>query len=254
MKPSDRKPERDNPFVPTIKWLRAEWRYAAHLAFAVDSGLIAPLVPRGTELDPWEGKHYLVVTGRLVGNPKLLGIPVGDGALYAQVEMGFPVRRRVGNTLRRGLVPIRRFAPRLPGLLGRALAEETLLPVETTHDVHFEPEGKGSRAVIEYRWGLAGNRLRVVTTGAAGPLDASPWEKYLASRPFQYRAEAHHITVETAIEHPEWYYWESQEASLEGDLLSAFGEDFVPFLTARPEAAFLVKGSPVAVGRPRRID
>ena len=44
-------------------FLTAEWRYLAMLNYAVDPALLAPLVPRGTELDEFENKTYVSLVG-----------------------------------------------------------------------------------------------------------------------------------------------------------------------------------------------
>ncbi len=46
-------------------FLTAEWRYLAMFNYEVPPELLAPLVPRGTELDSWQGKVYVSLVGFL---------------------------------------------------------------------------------------------------------------------------------------------------------------------------------------------
>ena len=46
-------------------FLTANWRYLAMLNFAVDSKILAPHVPAGTEVDFHDDKTYLSVVGFL---------------------------------------------------------------------------------------------------------------------------------------------------------------------------------------------
>ena len=38
------------------RFLTAEWRNLLMINFEVDPAVVSPLVPRGTELDAWNGK------------------------------------------------------------------------------------------------------------------------------------------------------------------------------------------------------
>ena len=51
-------------------FLTANWRYLAMLNFAVDSKILAPYVPAGTELDFHNDKTYLSVVGFLFYHAK----------------------------------------------------------------------------------------------------------------------------------------------------------------------------------------
>ena len=57
-------------------FLTANWRYPAMLNYVVDSHLIAPLVPSGTEIDFENGKAFLSVVGFLSLDTHLMSMPV----------------------------------------------------------------------------------------------------------------------------------------------------------------------------------
>jgi uncharacterized protein YqjF (DUF2071 family) len=44
-------------------FLTAEWRFLVMLNYAVDPELLARFVPRGTELDVFEGRTYVSLVG-----------------------------------------------------------------------------------------------------------------------------------------------------------------------------------------------
>lgn len=114
--------------------------------------------------------------------------------------------------------------------------------------VQFEPEGKLSRALVEYRWtsGAGSHVVKLTTTGRADSADAYAWEMYLVRRPYRYSVNARGETCMSVVEHLPWFYWETASVSLEGPMPS-------PFVRATPDSALLVKGSPVALSRPRKI-
>ena len=54
-------------------FLTANWRYLAMLNYVVDPGILAPLVPPGTEIDYDNGETFLSVVGFLFLDTRLLG-------------------------------------------------------------------------------------------------------------------------------------------------------------------------------------
>ena len=68
-------------------FLTANWRYLAMLNFAVDSKILAPHVPAGTELDFHSDKTYLSVVDFLLYHANL-------GALYSDRSRPISGRRR----------------------------------------------------------------------------------------------------------------------------------------------------------------
>ena len=60
-------------------------------------------------------------------------------------------------------------------------------------------------------------------------------------------------TLEYEVEHPRWRVHPVAESLVEGDLASLYGRDFAGVLAAPPVSAFVATGSPIAVGRGRRL-
>src|SRR5258708_10839930 len=88
-------------------FLTAEWRYLVMLNYEVDPVLLAPCVPVGTELDPFDGKAFVSLVGFRFLNTKILGIPVPFHRNFDEVNLRFYVRRCVDGVVKRGVVFIR---------------------------------------------------------------------------------------------------------------------------------------------------
>ena len=56
--------------------LRAEWRNLAILNFQIAPSLLAPLLPRGLELDSWEDREHVSLIGFQFLGLRVLGLPV----------------------------------------------------------------------------------------------------------------------------------------------------------------------------------
>ncbi len=90
-------------------FLTAEWRHLAMLSYEIDPELLQPLVPRGTDLDTWQGRTYVSVVGFLFLRTRVLGIPVPFHRNFEEVNLRFYVRRladgRTTSTYPAGVVP-----------------------------------------------------------------------------------------------------------------------------------------------------
>jgi uncharacterized protein YqjF (DUF2071 family) len=57
-------------------FLTAQWRFLVMLNYDVDPSVLHALVPRGTELDLWNGRAIASVVGFRFLRTRLLGVPV----------------------------------------------------------------------------------------------------------------------------------------------------------------------------------
>lgn len=57
-------------------FLTAEWRHLVMLNYETDADTLAPYLPPGTELDPWQGKHLVSMAGFRFLNTRVLGLPI----------------------------------------------------------------------------------------------------------------------------------------------------------------------------------
>src|SRR2546423_13543721 len=91
----------------TAKFLTADWRYLAMLNFEVDRSVLVPYLPRGTELDDLNGRHYLSLVAFLFLDTHVLGLPALFHQNFEEENLRFYVRRKVGSEWRAGVVFIR---------------------------------------------------------------------------------------------------------------------------------------------------
>src|SRR5262249_25689796 len=92
--------------------LTAEWRWLAMLTYAIDAECIADLVPRGTELDRFDGKTYVSLVGFRFLKTRVRGVLIPFHANFDEVNLRFYVRRQDKSGPRRGVVFVREVVPR----------------------------------------------------------------------------------------------------------------------------------------------
>ncbi len=100
--------ERNGVKQPGV-FLTAEWNNLLMLNYAVDPGLLEPLLPVGTELDLFEGRTFVSLVGFQFNRTRVHGIAIPFHRNFEEVNLRFYVK----GSDRRGVVFIREFVPKL---------------------------------------------------------------------------------------------------------------------------------------------
>ena len=69
------------------------WCHLAMLNYEIAPAVLEPFVPAETELDTWDGRHYISVVGLVFENTRLHGIPVPFHRDFEEINLRFYVRR-----------------------------------------------------------------------------------------------------------------------------------------------------------------
>jgi uncharacterized protein YqjF (DUF2071 family) len=245
--------------VSTRAFLTARWRYLAMLNWRVDPALLAPLVPRGTVLDAWEGHTYLSVVGFLFLGTRLLGVPVPFHRDFEEVNLRFYVRRVSDGELRRAVVFIKELVP-LPSIasVARLTYNEPYEARSMRHNIEPGVGGAFDVAprIVEYAWREreGWGRLAVQPTGPLMELEPASEAEFITEHYWGYTRQRDGGTIEYEVKHPRWRVWSAESAVLDGDIDELYGPTFAEALRDPPTSAFLAEGSAVSVHLPRRID
>jgi len=226
-------------------FLTANWRYLAMLSYVVDSHLIAPLVPSGTEIDFENGETFLSVVGFLFLDTRLLGVPVPFHRDFEEVNLRFYVRRKSADTWRRGVVFIRELVPRRAiALIARAFYGENYVAVPMKHEI----EHADSSLKTEYSWrrGRKWESLKMSATGQPQSIPAGSHAEFITEHYWGYTA-LRSGCAEYRVEHPRWKIWNASSFELNADVATLYGQQFLNTLDAPPRSAFIADGSPITV-------
>ena len=124
-------------------FLTAEWKHLAMLNFEIEPSVLTLFVPRGTELDSWNGKTFVSVVGFLFFRTRVLGLPVPFLRNFVELNLRFYVRRKADDGWRRGVVFIKEIVPSaVIALVAREFYNEPYIALPMTH------RGRGRRANI----------------------------------------------------------------------------------------------------------
>ena len=82
------------------------------LNYRVEPELLAPLVPRGVEMDFFQSETYISIAGLLFLDTRVLTIAFPCHRDFEEVNLRFYVRRRSADTWRRGVCFVREIVPK----------------------------------------------------------------------------------------------------------------------------------------------
>ena len=143
----------------TGKFLTAEWRHVAMLNYEVDPAVLAPHVPRGTELDAHRGRHFVSLVGFLFLDTHVLGLPALFHQNFEEVNLRFYVRRSVGEETRSGVVFLREMVPLT--LVTESAKLPYNEPYRTVPIQHTLVETNGKLQSVEFLFGRPREQCRL---------------------------------------------------------------------------------------------
>jgi hypothetical protein len=147
-------------------FLSAEWRHLAMLNYEIDSAVLNPLVPGGTELDHWQGRSLVSIVGFLFLNTRICDIPIPFHRNFEELNLRFYVRRQEARDLRRGVVFVKEIVPRFAiAMVARILYNENYIA---------RPMRQVEQAVFE------GDAASLYGTGFAQALRGKPVSAFIA--------------------------------------------------------------------------
>jgi uncharacterized protein len=247
MPAADQLPENESGF------LSAAWRDLAMLNYEVNPRLLERYVPRGTELDSFNGKTFVSLVGFRFLNTKLFGIlPIPFHTDFDEVNLRFYVRRHDAGKDKRGVVFIREIVPkRAIALAARLVYGENYVSLPMKHKIATN----GSTITADYQWQLDGQWCRLHAQAlepSSQPAEGS-LEQFITEHYWGYAAQRDGGCKEYRVEHVPWRVWRTRTALVVGDCQALCGADFSQILQQQPDSAFIADGSQVRVFHGGRI-
>jgi uncharacterized protein YqjF (DUF2071 family) len=228
-------------------FLKAEWNNLVMLNYEVDSKILKPYIPAGTELDLWEGKALVSMVGFMFNNTRVLGIKWPFHVNFEEVNLRFYVRYFDGENWKRGAVFISEIVPKyIITTVANTLYKEHYRRLPMRHSVI--PAGDDHTNFL-YEWKLNGkwNQLGATVANTLTPIEPGSAEEFILEHYWGYNPWSDTITMEYQVEHVSWRIGKVNKYVFGADIETLYGEAFVPYLTAEPVSVFFAAGSEIAV-------
>jgi uncharacterized protein len=219
------------------------------LHYVMDPAALAPLVPRGTQLDRWKDDTYVSLVGFRFLRTRVLGLPIPFHQEFIEVNLRFYVSRVHGDEWRRGVVFVSEVvAQPVIAATARLTYNEPYAVLPTRHFVDMAGAEAGKDGLARYQWKQdRWYTLQAATSGAPEPLSPGSLEEFLTHRYWGYTSQRDGGTIEYQVRHPSWRAWSRTVPLLDCDVARMYGDRFVPTLDATPRSAMVAEGSPVQI-------
>lgn len=231
-------------------FLKAEWRHLLMLNYVIDPDILSPFVPKGVELDKWNGKTYISIVGFLFLRTKICGVPIPRHTNFEEVNLRFYVKHRAPDGWRRGVVFIKEIVPRtLIALVARKCYNEPYQCFPMRHSIGSKDGALQDGSAVEYAWQYDGiwNSISAVAEGTPQLATENSEEQFITEHYWGYTAQPNGTTKQYRVDHGPWKIWKTNNAAFQCDAASLYGRPFAAPLSGLPQSAFIAEGSPVTV-------
>ncbi|MCC7439202.1 MAG: DUF2071 domain-containing protein [Armatimonadetes bacterium] len=240
---------------PSI-FLTGQWRHLVMLNYLVDPAILLPLVPKGTELDAWNGRIYISMVGFLFLETKVMGLPIPFHRNFEEVNLRFYVRRVVGGEVRRGVVFIKEIVPRWAiATAARLFYNERYVAMPMRNRLQMNGAMVAINGSVEYGWkpNEHWNSIAVQTSGPPQPIADGSEEEFITEHYWGYARQRDGGTAEYQVEHPRWMVRACPSSQLVCDAEQLYGAQLAQAVSGPPCSAFMAEGSEIIVRTGVRI-
>ena len=239
-------------------FLTAQWRHLLLMNYIVDPALLAGRVPKGTEIDSWNGLVYVSLVGFRFLDTRVKGCRIPFHIDFDEVNLRFYVRHKSGDEWRRGVAFITEIVPRRAiAYVARRVYNEQYVALPMKSLISLPSEQNSFRGTVRYswKWSQAWNSVSAEVSGQPYPLVSGSEAEFITEHYWGYAAQRDGSTLEYQVEHPPWRVWNADSSLFEGNVATLYGQEFNEILARPPNSAFVAEGSPIIVrdGLPTRI-
>jgi uncharacterized protein YqjF (DUF2071 family) len=229
-----------------MSFLKAEWRKLALFNYQVPPEILISHVPKGTELDLWQGKCYVSVVGFLFQNTRLLGVKVPFHVNFEEVNLRFYVKRIVNGETRRGVVFIKEIVPKWAlSFVANTVYKEHYETRPMKHQWTSEKE----ILKVEYQWKLpiAWQSITIKAKNTLVPITEGSEAEFITEHYWGYARVSANKTNEYEVTHPRWLQYPVLDYQTQFDFKENYGPEFAFLNDIKPTSVLLAEGSQITV-------
>ncbi len=227
-------------------FLTASWKHLIFINYEVDSTVLLPYLPKGTELDFYNGKCLVSLVGFLFANTKIRGISFPFHRNFEEFNLRFYVKRKEGDSYKRGVVFIKEIVPRrMITYVAQLLYGESYFYHPMKHQII---EAKTNLEVAySFRVNKKWNEIKVVAGKEKQPIFTNTEEEFITEHYWGYTRMKNGATSEYNVQHPRWNLYPVNSYEAEVDITELYGKQWHEYLSVQPTSVLLADGSPVIV-------
>ena len=227
-------------------FLKANWENIIMSNYAIDPEILKPFIPKGVELDLYNGKAYVSLVGFMFKKTKLFNVPIPFFGTFEEINLRFYVQRKENGITKRGVVFINETIPyRIVAWMANKLYNEHYTVVPTRHSIVENSDSKK----IKFDWLLnkKWNSIYVEASNDSHKMKNDTLENFIYEHYFGYTKIDENNTEEYRLQHPSWKINTVLNTKIECDFKAMYGESFSILNDTKPESVFIAEGSSVEI-------
>lgn len=227
-------------------FLTANWENLIMSNYEVEPAILKPYLPKGVELDFYEGKTYVSLVGFMFKKTSLFGVPVPFVGSFEEINLRFYVQRIEGKKIKKGVVFINETVPfKIVALLANKLYKEHYISIPTKNSIHI-----GEFKHIDFKWKMNDkwNSLTVKSDTNQYKIEPLSIEEFIFERYFGFTKLSPSRSQEYRIQHPKWNTNKISNYTIDCDFNTMYGEAFSHLTNHAPNSIIVAEGSLVSVG------
>lgn len=229
-----------------MSFLTAEWNDLVMINYEIDPQILENYVPKGTEIDLWNGKCYISLIGFMFENVKVLGIKIPFHVNFEEVNLRFYVKRYEDGAWKRGVVFIKEIVPKHAiTIVANTLYNEHYQTLKMRHSKTEDALSK----TFQYQWqkDQQWNSITMRTQKNPIAIDENSEAEFITEHYFGYTNYSKAKSIEYAVTHPKWQQLPVIEYTVDVNFETVYGKDFSFLQDLKPTSAFLALGSKITI-------
>lgn len=233
-------------------FLSAEWRNLIMANYTIDPAALQKHLPCGTELDTFNGHHYVSLVGFLFKNVKVMGLSFPFHTSFEEVNLRFYVRYKESNNWKRGVVFMKEIVPRrMITFVANTLYGENY----ATHRMKHRWQQTAGSLEVDYYWkvGKEWNYIKSVAERTPKPITEGSAEEFITEHYWGYTFMDEACTGVYEVVHPQWKVHPIKSYDINCSAGILYGAEFEEALSMAPASVFLAEGSAIQVMKGAKI-
>jgi uncharacterized protein YqjF (DUF2071 family) len=227
-------------------FLKANWENIIMANYQIDPEILEPFLPKGVEIDLFNGKAYVSLVGFMFKKTKLFNIPIPFLGTFEEINLRFYVVRKEGNQIKRGVVFINETIPYpIVAWMANKLYKEHYTVVPTKHEI--TKVDTVIKVNFEWRLNKQWNRIYVEASNESAAMKKDTLEQFIYEHYYGYTKIDAEQTEEYKLQHPSWKTNNVLNYKIDCDFTAMYGDSFSVLNFTEPEAVFIADGSLVKV-------
>jgi hypothetical protein len=227
-------------------FLNAQWQNLIMVNYEIEPDLLLPYLPKGVELDYYNGKVYISLVGFLFKDSNIFSIPIPFMGTFEEVNLRFYVIRKVDNETRRGVVFINETVPnKIVAWVANKLYKEHYTAIPTKHKWASNNHIKE----IQYQWKVQSkwNSMKIEASVTKNKMETGSIEEFIFEHYYGYTKVNEQHSIEYKINHPSWEINAIKHHEIDCDFAAFYGNDFEILNHTKPHSVMLAEGSDISV-------